>query len=695
MCQYRSPCVGLYSSIYLYVPFYRALFHKHPFLCYLAQSTIGRNYLECFSAELLFDSIDLIFTRNLFHHHNDHHRQRTSRQQNTHNRHTTSVTHMSSPSRSASCADLSRVDNAVGQPRVTCKEVADVVDVGHVSPAAAHNKGHSRRHRRGRKKNRREALGADEDAEGAGHPTTALAAGVDHPTTAVATFHRGGAKKHESLTYDPRHMRVNWQRGHLRIYPLSGVGEETHLYFSAPPRATPPGVSLMFWSTHAPSPRSLGWTAAGALRFGFDADSLDGTPQWKPMYCEDPKDFECRSGSLLISAILPLAKDMERRLPNAEGFNVHVRAPSLCQRDIRYLLSTIEHLKLDPPKKSHFTVMAYLDEKKVEPPGKAMYWAMAEADILLRLPTPVAEEDIISSIADYAGKYGYCTFPPSRFPERPKHAAAATTEGAVTRCAADAGPVAHATDAAAAIQTAASTLSVIDSHPSSTVTVAEVAFGQSPRSLSIHHIVGEVAVPASFWLCKLCQVVRDMDCVGFNDTERILPVLVLNGTAEDWGRAKKAMADFFSHLPSGVEYLDYLRKYLIVLHDEAALHPTNVLEELKKTVATFKTELGEVAKTLHEHHRTITDRFRAKDDMLRAKDDDNSALTKTVTTLQTALDEERRKLREIEDKLLESEDKRLEQAERLREHTQQEAMRVMLAAKTRKRRGMGKGGMQQ
>jgi hypothetical protein len=297
--------------------------------------------------------------------------------------------------------------------------------------------------------------------------------------------------------------------------------------------------------------------------FGFDAE---GAINWIPVLCEDPKDFGDRGRSLLITAVLPLDKDLKRCIPNSEGFNLSVEAPSPCQPDLHHLLTEAKRLKLPVPTNDHVAVMAYLEPQHVVPQGTMIYRGAAVAAVLLELPTPVAEVAIMSSIADYAGKYGYCTFPPSRFC-KPGN-----------------------TESAPPMRTP--------------------AFGEPPRLLPIRYLVGEVALPACEWCWKLCELVRDMDCVGFDDAAQILPVLLLCGGVKERADAMEAMAVFFSTLPAGLKYLTYLRKHLIVIHDDAAPPLTNVLEELQKTVATLKTELGEVAKTFHEQHRTMTDKLR-------------------------------------------------------------------------------------
>jgi hypothetical protein len=179
---------------------------------------------------------------------------------------------------------------------------------------------------------------------------------------------------------------------------------------------------------------------------------------------------------------------------------------------------------------------------------------------VLQLPTPVKEWKILESIARCAKEYTYVTFPPLRF----------STSGGT----------------------------------SSNAAGSAAQFGEPPRNTLIHSIVGEVAAPARSWNAKLCQVIRDMECLGFGEENfdgGMLPVLILNGTKDDWRQAQAAMTKFFNDADAKrFKYLGFLKKHLIVLHDEAASHPMNVLAALNPKIKELKTQFAVLKKAYSE-----------------------------------------------------------------------------------------------
>jgi hypothetical protein len=401
------------------------------------------------------------------------------------------------------------------------------------------------------------------------------------------------------LYYDESCKSLVWETDHLRIIP-AGKGMKTASVFfdtvdgwrglSKERRQELPEFSYL-WSPYTALPERVWFTAEGEVGFGFEPTSPGGI-NWIPVSCEDPKDFADRGRSLLITALLPLAADLKMYPPDAEGNNLDVYAPSPCQSDFHHLLTEAKRLGLRPPTCVHLTAMTPSG-------GSVTHSGRAEAAVLLELPTPVAEVAIMSSIADYAGKYGYCTFPPSRF-GKPGNTKSA--------------PPVHAP-----------------------------AFGEPPRLLPIRYLVGEVALPACEWCWKLCELVRDMDCVGFDDAAQILPVLLLCGGAKERADAMEAMTVFFSKLPAGLKYLSYLRKHLILLHDDAAHHPMNVLEEMKQTVGKLKNKVDECEKAVEDsiaelnaaraqvHKQAV--QLREQDVLLREKDVEIQALRTALRAL--------------------------------------------------------------
>jgi hypothetical protein len=272
---------------------------------------------------------------------------------------------------------------------------------------------------------------------------------------------------------------------------------------------------------------------------------------WIPTEREHWKDVQDRSRSFMVSAVLPTANDLQRCTRTA-GCNISVCAPCECQPDLHHLVT--EAIKLGAPCVSdHIKTMAYLTET-----NRAKFLCQGKADILLVLPTPVNEVDIIASIGSRARENGYGTFPPQRFATAPSCDVAGLRDverGDRTDCA-----------------------------------MGSVAFGDLPRAKPIRCIVGEFAALAECWTVKLGHIIRDMEYMGFG--EGILPVLVLRGMGADWSKATEEMATFFAAVPDNLKYLGYLKKHLVVLHDGAPSHPSNAQ-------AALNLRLEELADSMH------------------------------------------------------------------------------------------------
>jgi hypothetical protein len=278
------------------------------------------------------------------------------------------------------------------------------------------------------------------------------------------------------------------------------------------------------------------------------------------------KDVEDRSRSFIVSAVLPTARDLLRCTRTAEG-NVTVCAPCECQPDLHHLVT--EAIKLGALCASDdIKTMAYLTPAHVKhAEGKLKVLCQGNADILLMLPTPADEVDIMASIGSRAREYGYGTFPPKRFATAPSCDVAGLRD--VQR--GDRGVCAM---------------------------VDVPAFGDLPRAQPIRCIVGEIAAPAGCWTVKLAHIIRDMECMGFD--EGILPVLILHGLDADWSKVTEEMATFFAAVPDNLEYLGYLKKHLIVLHDGAPSHPSNVLASLCSRLEKLAESIGRGETARHD-----------------------------------------------------------------------------------------------
>jgi hypothetical protein len=298
---------------------------------------------------------------------------------------------------------------------------------------------------------------------------------------------------------------------------------------------------------------------------------------------ENSKDLQGRSRKFFVSAVLPVAKDLLCCVATAAG-NISMYAPSACQPDLHHLVT--EAAKLGAPSPTtHIKTMAHLTPVNVANLPGAKYQCFAAADILVKLPTPVEERKIMASISSCAERCQYATFPPLRFTPGETNGSAASPRS----------------DSAAR------------RHESVPV------FGEPPRTTSIHCIVGEVAASGHFWTAKLCEVIRDMEYMGFEEKDfdgGMLPVLILNGTAKAWIEAKDEMANFFPHVPEDLKYPKYLKNHLIVLHDVAASHPTNVLADLIPRITMVENAVNKWAKKVKaEKAETEAQVARIKADM--------------------------------------------------------------------------------